>query len=133
LTPIVLLTINLTAADMSSILIVAIGHDLRVSLRKALEIEGFTVYTSPTGRNALDLLQGISPSAIILDNDISPALMGSGEFISSLKNIDHLKDIPIILMTLKDGKCDVSQVQGSVYKPVDIPKLLELLKQFKKK
>lgn len=103
-----------------NILVIEDDHDVRVSLRLALEMKGFTVYSAPSGLEGLDLLKLIVKPQLILLDLLMP-LMDGEEFLAKIKKLPELCDIPVLIITghtkakIKDHEI--------IYKPFDLDTL----------
>lgn len=114
---------------MHSVMLIAGEHDTRVSLRKFLESEGYTVYTATTGHYAFEVLKNVSKPSVIIFDEAAP-FMPFDAFLAKKKQHPEFADIPVILMSLKTGKPDITGVEGLLNKPIELPKLLILISEF---
>ena len=70
-----------------------------------LEVEGYTVITARTGKQALDILRTERPDLILMDvmlEDVSGI-----KLTGRIKNTPATADIPVIMLTAKDSDTDV--------------------------
>ena len=84
--------------------------------------------TAKNGKEALEQLKTFYPDLILTDN-IMPEMTG-WELIKVLKQNDHYKDIPIIVLSAVDDfdKKDKAIELGAsdyIYKPASFPKIME--------
>jgi len=83
------------------ILIVDDEENIRSGLSYALKGEGYTVYTSDNGLDAVKKAKEVNPDVILLDRML-PGLDG----IEVCRQIRVKSDVPIIMVTAKDGEID---------------------------
>jgi CheY-like chemotaxis protein/cell division septation protein DedD len=114
--------------------ILVVENDTRTLelVSETLEKIGYSVYTATSGEVGLSMAGKISP-ALILVNLSTPGTKGL-EICKTLHGDEALKDIPIILLTLRDGKFDpaYTKLYGIVdflKKPVDSETLISTIKQ----
>ncbi len=88
-----------------TILLVEDEHDIQELLRFHLERENLTVEAADTGEDALRLLKTQTVSLILLDLML-PGIDGL-EVCRQLKGQPETRDIPIIMLTAKDGEADI--------------------------
>jgi signal transduction histidine kinase/DNA-binding response OmpR family regulator len=72
----------------------------REVLRRALEIEGWEVREAENGQVALDMLDEVAPSLILLD--LMMPVMDGFEFVMEMHKREASADIPIVVVTAKD-------------------------------
>jgi two-component system, chemotaxis family, chemotaxis protein CheY len=81
-----------------TVLIIEDEHDIRVTLRQALEEVGFFVVSATNGAAALDLLgQMTAPRLILLD--LNMPLMNGDQFLQVQQADPKLRTIPVIQMS----------------------------------
>lgn len=104
-----------------TVLVVDDEADIRESLKDALGEEGYEVVLAANGKEALQLLPGISrPCAVILDI-IMPVMSGT-EFYEAMQAMPALADIPVLMST-----SDPSRAPRRVpvmKKPINLDRLL---------
>ncbi len=104
-----------------TVLVVDDEADIRESLRDALGDEGYQVVVASNGKEALQLLPGLSrPCAVILDI-IMPVMSGT-ELYEAMLATPTLADIPVLMST-----SDPSRVPRRVpvmKKPINLDRLL---------
>lgn len=118
---------------MSSKTIFLIDDDPTVStiLVPFLKKKGYDVLLATNGEDAIDILKKQLPQLILLD--VQMPRMNGYSFIIQIQNIPGASQIPIIVMTAKDGMAEIFKVEGAkeyLTKPVDHDRLLELLHQY---
>jgi CheY-like chemotaxis protein len=113
------------ASMKMTVMIVEDDHDIRVTLREALEHEGYFVISVTNGASALELLAQTTPPDVIL-LDINMPIMNGDQFLAVIKTDPKLSKIPIIQMSAgtkqrRDGTC------CSISKPVDLEEVFRLI------
>jgi len=88
-----------------TILLVEDEHDIQDLLKFHLEREHFTVTAIDTGEDALQFLETHKVSLILLDLML-PGIDGL-EVCRRLKDGPETREIPIIMLTAKDGEADI--------------------------
>jgi len=72
-------------------------------LSKTLEAEGYLVFTSASAEASLTMAKKVNPSVIFL----SLSAQGVGlEICKEIRSIEGLSDVPIVLLTIREGKYD---------------------------
>lgn len=102
----------------------------RKVLKMILERNGFSVQEAASGREALDLAESIKPSMILLDIML-PDMTGY-DILPKIKEMKHLHDVPVIMLTGKKKPTDrmKGMLLGSneyLTKPFNPDKLLSLI------
>ena len=119
-----------TNSDCLSILIIEDDHDIRVSLRRALEFEGYYVFSATNGISGFELLKRIKPPGLILLDLMMPLMNGQG-FLKKKNTDADLNRIPIVIMSAsKDAEAIAAENDGFLQKPVDLKALLEVVHRF---
>ncbi|HBI15302.1 MAG TPA: DNA-binding response regulator [Desulfobulbaceae bacterium] len=80
-------------------------EDIQELLRYNLVKAGFAVLLAESGEEAIEKLGGTAPDLVILDLML-PGMNGL-EVCKTMKRIDSLKEIPIIMLTAKGEEIDV--------------------------
>ncbi len=112
---------------MHAVLVVEDNHDIRVSLRDLLETNGFFVFSAATGIDGIAMLQRIkTPSVIILDQNMP--LMNGEQFLKTIKQVKEWSDIPVIVISANENRCQTLGVQAFLERPVDAVRVLPLVK-----
>ena len=97
------------------VLIVDDDVEIRQLLRRMLEPEGYAVVEAENGRVALERLQGVSPSVILLD--LMMPEMDGFEFVAEFRRHEAWRAIPIVVITARDlSRDDRERLNGSVQK-----------------
>lgn len=112
-----------------SVLIVEDSSDLQLLLAKLLEKEGYTVFRSDNGQEALTLLRGLPelPRFILLD--LMMPVMNGLEFRQAQQKDPRLNSIPIVVMTAysdPQAMTKTMDITNILKKPISIDDLLHL-------
>jgi CheY-like chemotaxis protein len=116
-----------------SILIVEDDRDIRKSLKRLLESEGYSVSSAENGQAALDhLSQAVDLPALIILDLMMPVMDGFQFREAQLKN-ERLSSVPVAIMTA-DGHLEEKKLRSAanaaLKKPADIDSILSVVKQF---
>ncbi|ANQ53685.1 MULTISPECIES: response regulator [Thermosipho] len=117
---------------MKKILVVDDSEVLRKITSFNLKKAGYEVYEAFDGVDGLEKMKDIKPDLIILDI-MMPRLDGFG-VLKEKKNIEEIKNIPVIILTAKGGAEDekVAKSLGAqivMTKPFSPSKLIEEVKR----
>ncbi len=82
------------------VLVVEDNEPTREMLRRNLQKEGWQVLEAENGRIALEIVQEQTPALVLLD--LMMPEMDGFEFVTEFRKIEHLKHIPIIVVTAKE-------------------------------
>ena len=120
--------------DLSGHKLLLVDDDLRntFALSKALQGIGLEVVIADNGKSALDKLEEEAGIELIL-MDIMMPVMDGYEATRQLRQMDDFKDLPVIALTAKamsddKAKCLKAGANDYMTKPVDMDKLVEMLK-----
>ena len=110
------------------ILVVENDRELRETMQRVLEGEGFRTLGAEHGRAALDLLGlgGPLPAAILLD--LAMPVMNGVDFLDSIGKDPRLARIPIVVVSAFPDRVDTERVSSRLRKPVDLDTLLEAIR-----
>jgi CheY-like chemotaxis protein len=114
---------------VASILVVEDHNDLREMLAVLLETEGFVVQTAVNGADALERLDAVRPSVILLD--LMMPVMNGDEFRQRQLADPRFREVPVICMTAAhDGRARAERLHADAYfqKPVDFEELLQAVR-----
>lgn len=114
--------------QLNTVLVIDDDHDIRVSLRDALESEGYYVFSAANGIDGMAMLTRIkAPCVILLDQNMP--LMNGDQFLE-IKNADEkLASIPVIVMSAVPNRSTYG-VSEFVGKPFDILLLIKSIRKF---
>ncbi|WP_306545977.1 response regulator [Desulfobulbus sp.] len=116
-----------------TIMVIDDSATMRLSLKSALELNGFKVECAGDGVLALNQLKiGVKPDLII--TDINMPNMGGLEFIKNLRALPGFRFVPVLALTTesKQEKRDEAKKNGAtgwLVKPVTGPDLVKVIKQ----
>lgn len=114
-----------------SVLIVEDDEDIRETVTELLQDEGYSVEHAGNGRDALALLETISPQTILLD--LSMPIMSGQEFRAAQLADPRIASIPTVVMSAADRlreKTAPMQVNDLLTKPVKLDQLLQVLARY---
>jgi two-component system chemotaxis response regulator CheY len=114
-----------------SVLAVDDSRTIRDMLRLALTEAGFDVHLAEDGQHGLEVLDGVSPDAIISDINM-PRLDGFG-FIEAVRTLDRHRATPILVLTTESApelkaRARSAGATGWIVKPFDPAKLVRALR-----
>lgn len=106
------------------VVVIEDNPETRAGLRDALESDGFTVFATGDGRDALDRLRTApKPDALVLDLYM-PGLNGF-EIYQVLRSDRDLATIPVIVVTAASPAHRTGlDVAATIRKPLDVQELL---------
>jgi CheY-like chemotaxis protein len=112
-------------SKLKNILIIEDNKEIQDSIKMALEIDGFKVFTANNGKEGIDILGKIpTPSLILLD--LLMPVMNGWEFMEELnKDIMH-STIPVVIVSALADKQTTPNATGYIQKPIDLDKLLKI-------
>jgi CheY-like chemotaxis protein len=113
-----------------TVLVVEDDHDIRVSVRTALEDDGFKVFTVTNGRSALDLLLRMTDLPCLILLDLMLPVMDGWHFAAILQQEPRLSRIPILIMSAYESPPPPEAAVGFVKKPVDADTLLSAIERY---
>ncbi|MCL7938239.1 MAG: GAF domain-containing protein [marine benthic group bacterium] len=104
-------------SDRAEVLIVEDDPGTRESLRRTFEREGWATHTAEHGRAALERLDGLRPTLILLD--LMMPEMDGFEFLESLRALPGGAEIPVVVLTAMDlSPEDRARLNGGVERVV---------------
>ena len=86
--------------DVGPVLVVDDAKSVRVMVRRMLEKEGWQVAEAENGRAALEILDEVEPSLVLLD--LMMPEMDGFEFIEELRLSERWSKLPVVVITAKD-------------------------------
>jgi CheY-like chemotaxis protein len=117
------------------VLVVEDDEDIRESLIDVLRDFGYESTGAVHGRDALDQLRDRSARPKVILLDLMMPVMDGREFRERQLAMPELADIPtVVISAFRDGERLVATLKPSAYlpKPIDLPRLLELVEYFAK-
>jgi CheY-like chemotaxis protein len=108
---------------MSYILVVDDDASHRTLICDALEEMGYRTQQAANGREALDILEGEIPQAVLLDLRM-PVMSGWG-LLDALKKMPRARGLPIIIISGYgfEWEAELVGAAGYISKPVDLDKV----------
>ena len=102
------------------------------ALSRVFEERGMRVFKAENGKKALDQVMEHGDLDIVLMDIMMPEMDGY-EAIKEIRKLEHLKNLPVIALTAKamkedKQKCLDAGASDYITKPVDVPKLLSLVR-----
>lgn len=110
-------------SNYKSILVVEDNKEIQDSLKAALEIEGYIVFTADNGKEGIEQLAKIpTPCMILLD--LMMPVMNGWEFVEEISKDIMLSAIPVVVVSAFGDKKGTPKTQGYIQKPIDLDALL---------
>jgi CheY-like chemotaxis protein len=126
--------IHATQNDLSGRKVLIVDDDLRniFALTTALERQNMEVLFAENGKDGIQILEN-DPSVEIVLMDIMMPEMDGYDTMRAIRNIPKFKSLPIITLTAKAmkgdrDKCFAAGASDYITKPVDVAKLLSLMR-----
>lgn len=114
---------------MQTILVVEDDHNIRVSLRQALEAHGYYVFSAANGVDGLAMLMRIKRPTVILLDWLLP-LMGGKEFLQAKMKDENLANIPVIVISAVAHEIKETGINELLPKPIDLNQLIKTIKKY---
>jgi twitching motility two-component system response regulator PilH len=120
---------------MAHILVVDDSATDQFVFKRVLEENGHQVTVASDGREGVDLARQLAPDLVLMDV-VMPGLNGF-QATRELHQTNETKDIPVVMVTTKDGRADIkwAQQQGAcayIVKPAKESQLLGCISKFVK-
>ncbi len=113
----------------ASILVVEDEASIRDTLKLALELEGYTVFTASNGEEGLEALRRLPRPCLVL-LDLMMPVMNGWEFVEALEADTVLAPIPVALVTAYGERGQGLHTKAIIKKPIDLELLLKVVKEF---
>jgi two-component system cell cycle response regulator DivK len=104
-------------------------EDILFICRHVLEREGFEVVTSNNNNNITEMVKGIGPDVILMDNWVPD--MGGVAASKALKSSTELRHIPIIYFSANNDVVKLAREAGAdsyLEKPFEITDLVKVIR-----
>jgi adenylate cyclase len=98
-------------ASRERILVVDDSPAQRHYVADCLARQGFVIATAENGKLALDQAQAFRPALVVSDYEM-PVMTGF-ELVHALRRDPELRQIPVIMLTARDGKRDMAQMRAA--------------------
>ena len=109
--------------NYKSILVVEDNKEIQDSLKMALEVEGYNVFTADNGKEAIERLRKMPTPCVIL-LDLMMPVMNGWEFVEAISKDIMLSTIPIIVVSAFGEKNTNPKPSAYIQKPIDLDALL---------
>lgn len=121
---------------MARILLIDDEPPIRFLTRKMLEEAGYEVMEAESGEEGLEILEKEGADLILLD--IMMPGMGGWEVCFKIKSVKGLKDIPIVMFTVREKDEDIEEshkcnADGFITKPFKNEELVDTVESLLKK
>jgi signal transduction histidine kinase/CheY-like chemotaxis protein len=118
------------AGSGTTVLVIDDDPEALEIIERFLRKDGISVVTATTGEEGLRIAHEIHPAAITLDV-VMPDMDG-WSVLRALKAAPHLRDVPVILLTMVDDKTRGYSLGATDYltKPIDREQLLDVIAGF---
>jgi len=117
-------------AHCQSILIVEDDPEIRETLKEIIELEGYSVYTAPDGKKALDILRKPLDTPCLVLLDLMMPVMNGWELLELREQDVLLATIPVIVVSAAGERATGTRATDYIKKPVDIDVLLKAIRQY---
>ncbi len=109
-----------------TILYIEDNPENRMLIRRVLQVEGYTVVEADTGKQGLASAETLQPDLILIDINLPE--MDGYEVTRRLKQLEHLREVPIVAMTANVMRGDREKTlaagcDGYIQKPIDVDQL----------
>jgi CheY-like chemotaxis protein len=108
-------------APDARVLVVDDDQNMRDTVAAALETEGYRVSCAENGAQALALMRGCRPEAIVLD--LSMPVMSGWELLDAVHERRELREVPVLVLSALHAPAGVAHLD----KPVSLDQLLATL------
>ncbi len=114
----------------TKVLIIDDDPSMRDALSRMLTKEGYWVAMAADGKEGIEMARSLRPQVITLD--IAMPGMNGWQVLSALKEDADLKDIPVVLITMMEGRSRGFALGATAYlqKPITREELLQVLDRF---
>ncbi|WP_145274391.1 ATP-binding protein [Tautonia plasticadhaerens] len=119
-------------SDRPQVLLVEDDETTRLPMSQLLELSGFDVSTASDGAGALELLSTGRPALVLLD--LMMPRMDGIEVLRRIRSDPVLWDLPVLILSgdvldERARQLDALGVSGTLAKPIDFDRLLQVLDQ----
>lgn len=118
-----------------NVLIIEDDIDIREGIVEALTYEGYNVYQAEDGQAGIEILTKLSGPTLVLLDMMMPVMNG-WQFIEAQRSKAQFADISVVVVSaVPEDKALIGAeallpVEGLLRKPIDIEKLLTVVKQY---
>lgn len=114
------------------ILIIEDDDAIRESLVDLLELFGHKTLMSSNGQEGINLLNSCAELPGLILVDLMMPVMDGYQFCEELSRVEHLKDIPVVIMSAHGQVKEKTIAAAFLRKPVDISEITKLIDKFYK-
>ncbi len=109
-----------------TILYIEDNPENRMLIRRVLQVEGYAVVEADTGKQGLAAAETLQPDLILIDINLPE--MDGYEVTRRLKQVEHLREVPVVAMTANVMRGDREKTlaagcDGYIQKPIDVDQL----------
>ncbi len=114
---------------MAQILVVDDDASHRSLLCESLQVMGYETAEATNGQEALDLLEGEMPDAVLLDLRM-PVMTGWG-LLDALRKSPRARTLPVIIISAYgfEWEAELVGARGYISKPVDLEKVRDTVQR----
>ena len=109
--------------NYKGILVIEDNKEIQDSLKMALEVEGYNVFTADNGKEGIEKLEQIPTPCLIL-LDLMMPVMNGWEFVEVISKDIMLSTIPVVVVSAFGDKKGSPKTEGYIQKPIDLEALL---------
>ncbi len=114
--------------NQRNILIIEDNKDIKDSLKLALELEGYNVFSAENGKEGLDRLHSMpTPCMILLD--LMMPVMNGWEFMEEMNKDILYAHIPVVIVSALTEKQNAPKSEGYIQKPIDLNNLISIVEK----
>jgi CheY-like chemotaxis protein len=106
-----------------NILVIEDNKEIQDSLKMALEIEGYKVFTASNGKEGVEKLERMPTPCLIL-LDLMMPIMNGWEFVEVISKNIMFSTIPIVVVSAFSDQKETPLTNGYIKKPIDLDSLL---------
>lgn len=110
------------------VLIVEDDDAIRYSLSELIRSEGYLVHTARNGKEALEIIPGLTCPTLILTDLMMPELSG-WDLLKRVRADDRLAQLPIIVMSAVADYHDLSAANAVIKKPYNLEAVLKAVRE----
>lgn len=112
-----------------NILVIEDNKEIQDSLKLALEVEGYNVFTADNGKEGIETLHKMpTPCMILLD--LMMPVMNGWEFVEEISKDIMLSSIPVVVVSAFGDKKATPKTEEYLQKPVDLDALLNTVSKY---
>ncbi len=117
------------AQHISSILVVEDDIDIRSALVQILRLEGHSTAEASNGKEALEYIRN-NPRPCMVLLDMMMPIMSGRQFLDVFKDEPESSKVPVVIISAVADRVDTSGAKEFIKKPLDVPKLLEVVAKY---